>query len=380
MFFLPLVIEKCYLEIEIKMSCRNVTFQVTSTSGDQISLPLTLTNYGCKSDYIVYCNSYISNPCITIVAPNNIFYALSGSGNQLLTYANNTLIETRDITGVLSTQTLIGIDFRPATGQLYLLANGTTGAQLYTLDLSNNCQVAATAIGGLLRTDIGTIIVLNGRTSINFNPVADRLRVITTTGQNFRVNPDTGVTIVDGNLLLNGSTPSIGAIAYTNNQAGAASTVLYGIDTQLKNLVIINPPNTGTVTTVGSLGVNFTDIQGFDIQTVGTTNTASAIFLSNNVSGLYNINLTTGAATLVRRISCCSLAIKDFSYAPVTATDVSNLAVTLYRNGDAVLVSNGINCGYCCRVAICSCDELTATLSGTAPIPRFVVATLSFSV
>src|SRR5207253_2543993 len=77
----------------------------------------------------------------------------------------------------------------------------------------------------------------------------------------------------------------------------ATSTVLFGIDTIRDVLVIINPPNSGTLTTVGSLGVNTSAVSSFDI--VPGSNTAFADLTVNGVAGLYSINLATGVAELV---------------------------------------------------------------------------------
>jgi hypothetical protein len=117
-----------------------------------------------------------------------------------------------------------------------------------------------------------------------------------------RTNVDTGAVTVDQPLAYasgdpnSGKNPNITANAYTNSRAGATSTQLYAIDYDLDTLVLQDPPNEGNLKTIGSLGINFAPIGGFDIYTdANGTNTAFAVSGAN----LYTINLSTGAATQV---------------------------------------------------------------------------------
>jgi hypothetical protein len=111
---------------------------------------------------------------------------------------------------------------------------------------------AATLVASLDKTLSGS------RHGLDFNPVPDRLRLTSDTDQNLRINVDTGATTVDG--ALNGAgNENVTGSAYTNNDTNTATgIVLYGINVNgaggLAELVIQNPPNNGTLTTVGSLG------------------------------------------------------------------------------------------------------------------------------
>ena len=90
---------------------------------------------------------------------------------------------------------------------------------------------------------------------MNFNPQADRLRVVSKAGQNLRLNPDTGAAAgneADGPLAYAtqppadanaGKQPGVTGAAYTNNVARTTSTVLYDVDTTQDVLAIQNPPN-----------------------------------------------------------------------------------------------------------------------------------------
>lgn len=206
-----------------------------------------------------------------------------------------TVTSTLNITG-LGGQLIRGIDTRPATGQLYALGQSGT---LFTIDTVTG---VATAIPGTIPVGSGDLDFGAG-----FNPVPDRLRVVTATDLNLRVNPTTGATITDGTLAYAagdpgaGSNPLVTAVAYTNQVAGATTTTLYGIDVARGTLVLQNPPNDGTLTTIGTLGLSLFPNGfgvGFDIDALSGVAFASLV---PNVggNGLYTINLATGAASLL---------------------------------------------------------------------------------
>jgi hypothetical protein len=214
--------------------------------------------------------------------------------NQLIRFSSatpGTIDQTVAITGLAGGDDVLGIDFRPATGQLYALGSGS---RLYTI---NTTTGAATQVGSdgaftLTGTDFG----------FDVNPFVDRIRVVSDADQNIRLNPNDGaLTATDTNL--NPGTPNEVGVAYTNDFAGATSTTLYGIDSGTGMLVIQNPPNSGTLTDVGALGVTTTGLVGFDITTDVTDKAfASLSLVAAASSGFYSIDLSTGAATLVGTI------------------------------------------------------------------------------
>jgi hypothetical protein len=150
--------------------------------------------------------------------------------------------------------------------------------------------------------------------AFDFNPTVDRVRIMSDSGQNFRAHPDTGaVVLVDTSLAYAvgdagaGSIPAVASCAYTNSVTPAPlTTTLYDIDSARDTLVVQNPPNNGTLNTVGALGVDSTSVAGFDIS--GASGTAYASLVTKLKRGntlrasLYTINLTTGAATPVGKI------------------------------------------------------------------------------
>ena len=94
---------------------------------------------------------------------------------------------------------------------------------------------------------------------VDFNPQADRIRVVSDAGQNRRINPYTGVAVNYGPLAYAatdqnaGQTPNVVGAAYVNNVPRAPSTALYDIDSILDMVVPQTPPNDGTLNTVGPL-------------------------------------------------------------------------------------------------------------------------------
>lgn len=212
-------------------------------------------------------------------------YAIDESNNLLIFNVTKTGTPiSKAITGLQNGETILGIDMRPATGQLYAL--GST-SRLYVLNTSSG---AAAAVG----TAPFATLLSGTNFGFDFNPTVDRIRCISNTGQNLRLHPETGViAATDG--MLNPGTPSVTASAYTNNFAGATTTVLYNIDSMTDKLNKQDPPNNGTQVEVGNLGVNTEAANGFDISS--RSGMAFAVLKVGDKSALYSINLTSGAAT-----------------------------------------------------------------------------------
>jgi hypothetical protein len=265
--------------------------------------------------------------CCVLSAPlatGEIIYLFnkSNSANQLVridSAAPGTILGTVGLTGYPGVDNvLLGIDFRPADGLLY--GRSTDGGLNGTIVQINTTTGAMTAIGGPTVSGTGT------RFGFDFNPMADRIRLVSDAELNLRFNPTNGAVLVDNNLAyaagdLNfGVNPDVSHAAYTNSVPGALSTLLYGIDVNTDTLVTVNPPNNGTLNTVGALGFDVPGFGGFDIS--GATGTAYAAFQVNNISGLYTISLATGGATFVGAIGDGSLAFEGLAVQPAAQTAV----------------------------------------------------------
>jgi hypothetical protein len=219
------------------------------------------------------------------------------SDNQLLTFDRRMpgRVSSRPITGLQPGESLVGIDTRPASGRLYGV--GSTNL-VYVID---TMTAVATAVGTPFTP------ALTGMAGVDFNPVVDRIRVVTTSGQNLRFNPDTGALVaVDGSLAFGvmdanaGFRPNVAHAAYTNSVAGATSTVLYDIDAALDALAVQSPPNDGTLSTVASLRRDADGVGGFDIAADGIALTA--LRSSSATSTLWCVNLGSGSVTKIGRI------------------------------------------------------------------------------
>jgi hypothetical protein len=257
------------------------TFALATFTVDGVNKLYSLNLTTAAAIFIVNLSSNIRD----IAIPTNpVGYSISES-NMFQTFnptrANSTI--DKPVTGLAAGETLGGIDFRPLNGQLYGIAINGTMAKLYTFNLSTG---AATSLGAGFTIGAATAF------GFDFNPTVDRIRFITNTGQNFRLNPIDGtVAFTDGNL--NPGTPGISAAAYTNNFAGATTTVLFDLD--MTKLYRQDPPNTGTLVELGTLGITADSQNGFDIG--GTSNTAFAILSTGTTTKIYTINTSTGNAT-----------------------------------------------------------------------------------
>jgi Domain of unknown function (DUF4394) len=225
----------------------------------------------------------LSVPLVGLAIPTNpVGYGIDNANNlQIFDPGAPAFGVSKAITGLQAGETILGIDMRPATGQLYAL--GST-SRLYTLNMSSG---AAAVVG----TAPFTTLLSGTSFGFDFNPTVDRIRVVSNTGQNLRLDPNTGlIAAVDG--TLNPGTPAVSAAAYTNNFAGATTTTLFVIDAATDKLYIQNPPNNGTLVEVGSLGINIGTDNGFDIG--GRSGKAYGVFSIGGFTKLYTLDLTTG--------------------------------------------------------------------------------------
>ena len=250
------------------------------------------------------------------VAGRTIF-GLDGA-NGLISFGAFTpdrIIAKVTVTGLAAGETLIGIDFRPANDTLYAVSSAS---RVYTVNVTTGI---ATAVGSSAFTP-----ALSGTSfGIGFNPVADRLRIHSTTGQNLRVNQLTGAVAANDTALAYvagdanfGASPNIVATAYTNSvRPTPLATDLYAIDSNRDILVEVDRPNGGTLRTIGSLNFNTSEDAGFDI--AGDTDIAYASLTPSSAPGgpsrLYQINLRTGNATLLGAINNAS-PLRSIAVAP----------------------------------------------------------------
>lgn len=203
------------------------------------------------------------------------------------------------VNGLKGDSRLVGIDYRVQNTKLYGV--GDKGG-IYTI---REIGAKATKVSQL------SVALQGSNFGVDFNPAANRLRVISDTGQNLRHNiddpagaPAAGTTAVDGTLTnppvppATSGTTAVGVTgaAYTNNDLNAATaTTLFDLDTAQDRVSVQSPANAGNLAPTGQLGLDVPSNSGFDIYSSASrgTNTAYAV----TGSRAFRVNLLTGAAT-----------------------------------------------------------------------------------
>lgn len=257
---------------------------------------LTLTAATLGSLILLGCNSDSNDDTelSSTTTGDTLILTNNGMISSIDRMMPNKIVSNLKITGLQTDDELVGIDYRPKDGKLY--AVGLLG-NIYTL---NPATGSATFIKKLMADPTDTtdgnaaftkILGDANLITVNFNPVADRLRVITNTGQNLRINVDTGATITDGAINLTESNPTIVAGAYTNAFAGTGSTKLYSID-QNSDRIYLQNANAGTLGNSTALGadINTNGGGGFDIDPVNNVGFAALKLASGNYK-FFKLNL-----------------------------------------------------------------------------------------
>jgi hypothetical protein len=197
---------------------------------------------------------------------------------------------------------LIGIDFRVQDGNLYGVGNG---GGVYTIDTRT---AEATLVNTL------TVPLQGSFFGVDFNPAADRLRIVSDTGQNLSHNVNAGgTTAMQGTLTYTAPpaapVPALGIVgaAYTNNDLSPnTGTMLFDIDAMMDQVAIQSPPGNGILVAAGKLGVDVDARVGFDIagkvvNGVAASNIGFASLFANGIYAFYAVNLLTGGVTFIGR-------------------------------------------------------------------------------
>lgn len=207
---------------------------------------------------------------------------LAAAGTKLLELTSDapSKVAVRDVSGLAPGERLVGLDFRK-NGTLY--AVGTT-SRLFSVAPAS-ATASAVSYAPFAELLDGTAF------GFGFDPVSDLARVTSNTSENIRVEADTGtVTNVDGTVhYVAGdvnveAVPGVTAVAYAENGKG------YAIDVTTGSLARILDSYSGAIQTIGTLGVNVTDVAGFDI----AGNDAFAALRVGAVTSLYAVDLATG--------------------------------------------------------------------------------------
>ena len=197
-----------------------------------------------------------------------------------------------NVTGLTGSDTsLVGIDYRAKDGLLYGVGNG---GGIYAF---SGAPGVATLVSQL------TVALEGASFGVDFNPAADRLRVVSDTGQNLRHNLDDDTTTMDM-PLKNADVVAVGVAGagYTNNDVDTSTaTTLFDLDTALDQISIQSPPNNGNLVATGKLGVDAGAVAGFDVYSrlengIAAANWGFAAIDAAGSRGFYRIDLLTGRA------------------------------------------------------------------------------------
>lgn len=214
--------------------------------------------------------------------------------------AADKIVEQKALTGLAQGESIVGIDYRVAYGVLYALSDK---GQLYSVETNTG---KLTAIGPVLPA----ASLKKAQFGFDFNPVADRIRVVNDQGQNLRLHPETGaLASVDPDLKYAendsnfGKQPGIVAAAYTYNQQDSTLTTNYAIDKTNGTLVTqgskegITPavsPNTGLLFSVGKLDLPALQQVSFDISDLSNLSFIAVSTAAEPATTLYQLDLETG--------------------------------------------------------------------------------------
>jgi hypothetical protein len=227
---------------------------------------------------------------------------VDGKSLALIDTDSKTMTKTVAISGAPA---LVGIDQRPADGLLYgLAADGT----LFTIDVANGKATMKSKLSAMLPAGVVA--------TVDFNPVADRLRVIGSDGSNLRANVDDGMVTTDGMLkfaetdMHKGEKANIVAGAYTNSVKGAKEMALFDIDGTIGGLIKQAPPNDGVLNAVGKFGVSAAGPMAFDILADGKGGNVAWLLAGGT---LHQVDLATGKATVVGKIAGLSGTVTDIA-------------------------------------------------------------------
>jgi hypothetical protein len=201
---------------------------------------------------------------------------------------------------------LLGIDVRPADGMLYGVSRD---GNIVTIDPKGGQVTMKSKLSETLKDGVVA--------SIDFNPAADRLRVMGSDGTSHRVNVDDGKVTVDGSHKFKdgdanaGKAPKVIAGAYSNSFKGTTATTLYNIDAATGTLVTQAPPNDGVLNTIGSLGMTVNGAIAFNIVSSSADKNDAWLVSGGN---LYAVDLKTGKATMAGKLSGVSGKLTDIAW------------------------------------------------------------------
>lgn len=249
----------------------------------------------------------LSSASLAQAATDSSLSAIALSGDKTLHMIDASTAAVTGSMEVKGVDRLLGIDLRPATGQLIGVSDTF---EIVEIDPKSGVATIISQMDKKLPIKNGAPVI------VDFNPMADKLRFMSGT-TNHRVNVDTGAVTVDGSLAFAnadmhaGEEANIVAAAYINSYGKPSATAMFDIDATIVALIQQTSPNDGTLGAVGKLGIDAQDTYAFDIATdKAGSNTA---WLSAG-GMLYTVSLKTGKVDGSWKISGANAALRDITF------------------------------------------------------------------
>jgi outer membrane protein assembly factor BamB len=233
-------------------------------------------------------------------ADGRIVGLVDGKSIVTIDPASRKVVSTVNISGA---GPVLGIDVRPADGMLYGV---TSDGNVVTIDVRSGKAT--------MKSKLSEQWTRSAATTFDFNPVADRLRLMSSEGVSWRINVDDGKVIVDGSHKYKdpmSKPPRVVAGAYTNSFKGTKATTLYNIDAATGWLVMQAPPNDGVLNAVGSLGISIKGPVAFNIVASSADQNAGWLAMGG---ALYSVDLKTGKATMAGKIAGLKGNLSDIAW------------------------------------------------------------------
>jgi Domain of unknown function (DUF4394) len=244
-----------------------------------------------------------SSTIATAASAGSMIGLVEGKWIATIDPATRKVVSKGDIKGA---KPLLGIDVRPSDGMLYGV---TSDGWIVTIDPKTLQATQKSKLSEPLKPGVTA--------TVDFNPVADRLRFMGSDGTSLRVNVDDGKVTVDGSHKFKegdpnaGKTPKVVAGAYSNSMKGTQATALYNIDATTNSLLTQAPPNDGVLNTVGDLGIKLSGAVGFNIVASGPDKNDAWLTMGGN---LYAVDLKTGKANMVGKIDGLPGFLSDIAW------------------------------------------------------------------
>jgi hypothetical protein len=230
-----------------------------------------------------------------------VFYA-TDTGGSLLRFSsdNPRKVRSKAITGLPQGVTVKGMDFRPASGDLYAL-----GGDRVVYRLNPRTAIAVPEGKSFDQTPSILSGTVNG---FDFNPTVDKIRVTSDAGDNIRLNPDDGSLLSVDTKLTPAGVQIVGS-AYTNSSFTAFATrptatelYAYDIGGSPDKLWIQRPANAGTLIMPVSTGLDLGGNVGFDIAGTANVGWLAGTPKGRYASRLYRLDVNTGRTKSLGRI------------------------------------------------------------------------------